>query len=131
MLSRLFVLRGPIECKQLHAFLKSNWTACAQAGKPLSVQVSEHKAKRSAEQNRLLWAVLHDIAESAWVGGKRYSADAWHEQCKREFIGCEELPNGATVGISTASLSVEEFSTYIERIREYASDELGIELAIT
>ncbi len=130
MLSRLFVLRGPMECKQLHAFLKANWPACAQAGKPLSVQVSEHKAKRSAEQNRLLWAVLHDIAASAWVGGKRYSADAWHEQFKREFIGCEELPSGATVGISTASLSVEEFSTYIERIREYASDELGIELAI-
>lgn len=79
MLSRLFVLRGPMECKQLHAFLKANWPACAQAGKPLSVQVSEHKAKRSAEQNRLLWAVLHDIAASAWVGGKRYSADAWHE----------------------------------------------------
>lgn len=45
-------------------------------------------------------------------------------------LGCEELPSGATVGISTTALSVEEFGTYIERIREYASDELGIELAI-
>lgn len=130
MLSRLFILRGPMECKQLHAFLKANWPACAQAGKPLSVQVSDHKAKRSAEQNRLLWAVLHDIAANAWVNGKRFSADAWHEQFKREFIGCEELPSRETVGISTSSLSVAEFSTHIEQIVEYASSVLGIELVI-
>lgn len=130
MLSRLFILRGPTECKQLHAFLKANWPACAQAGKPISVQVAEHKAKRSTEQNKLLWSVLHDIAANAWVAGRQFSADAWHEQFKREFIGCEELPNGYHVGISTTALSVEEFSNYIEQIREYASNSLGIELAI-
>ena len=127
---RQFVLREESQCRALYAYLRHNWPAMAAQGKPLAVTVAEHKDKRHAQQNRLYWALLRQVANQAMVDGRRYSDEVWHEQFKREFIGCEELPSGATVGISTTALSVEEFSTYIERIREYASDELGIELAI-
>ena len=121
-----FVLRDETHCRRLQAFLRSNWLAMAQAGKPLGVMVAEHKSKRSNPQNKLYWAVLHQIADHAWVDGKQYSAEAWHEQCKREFIGTEELPNGATTGISTASLDVAAFSDYIERVMHYAAAHLGV-----
>jgi hypothetical protein len=123
---KTFVLRDELNCRQLYAFLRSNWLAMAQAGKPLGVLVAEHKAKRSSPQNRLLWAVLNEIAANAWVDGKQYSAEAWHEHFKREFIGIEELPNGATTGISTASLDVAAFSDYIERVMHYAAEHLGV-----
>ena len=121
-----FVLRDEVNCRQLYAFLRSNWLVMAQAGKPLGVLVAEHKAKRSNPQNKLYWAVLHTIAEDGWVNGKRYSADAWHENFKREFIGTEELPNGATAGISTTTLDVGAFSEYIERVIQYAAEHLGV-----
>jgi len=126
--NRTFVLRNETNAKQLWAFLRANWTVMAQAGKPLSVLVMEHKAKRSNPQNKLLWATLNEIAANAWVDGKQYSADAWHEHFKRTFIGTEELPGGGTAGISTTTLAVPEFTTYLERVMQYAAEELGVEL---
>lgn len=123
---RTFVLRDDVNCRQLYAFLRANWLAMAQAGKPLGVMVAEHKAKRSNPQNRLYWLVLNEIAENGWVDGKRFSADAWHEHFKREFIGVEELPGGGTAGISTTTLDVDAFSTYIERVMQYAAEQLGV-----
>ena len=123
---KTFVLRDEIHCRQLYAFLRANWLAMAQAGKPLGVMVAEHKAKRSNPQNRLYWAVLNEIAENGWVDGKRFSADAWHEHYKRTFIGVEELPGGGTAGISTTTLDVDDFSAYIERVMQHAAEQLGV-----
>lgn len=124
---RSFVLRDEINCRQLYAFLRSNWLAMAQAGKPLAVAVTEHKAKRSNDQNRLYWVLLADIAESAWVDGRRYSKEQWHAYFAGEFIGWEELPGGLRSPISTTTLSVPEFTTYLERVMQYAAEELGVE----
>lgn len=129
MLMRIFVLRDEQHARALWAFLRGNWKELAQAGRPLSVTVQEHKAKRSSDQNRLYWQRLNQIAEQAWVGGKQFSAEAWHEFFKRQLIGYEELPCGGTVGISTATLSVSEFSDYINRVEAYAATELGINLS--
>jgi hypothetical protein len=82
-----FVLREETHAQALWSFLKNNWNVMAWEGKPLAVTVSEHKAKRSAEQNKLYWSRLNEIAEQAWIDGKRFSADAWHEYYKQKFIG--------------------------------------------
>lgn len=129
MLLRVFVLRDEPHARALWGFLKANWKELAQAGRPLSITVQEHKAKRSLEQNRLYWQRLNEIADQAWVGGKQYSAEAWHEHFKRLFIGMDELPGGGKVGISTTTLSVADFSDYINRIEAYAATELGINLS--
>lgn len=124
---RTFVLREEIYCRQLYAFLRANWLAMAQAGKPLAVMVAEHKAKRSGQQNRFYWgAALRTIAENAWVDGKQYSENAWHEYLAGKFIGYEDMPGGGKTPISTASLSVDEFSLYLERVMHYAASELGV-----
>lgn len=129
MLLRVFILREEQHARALWAFLKGNWRALAQAGRPLSITVQEHKAKRSQEQNRLYWQRLNEIAAQAWVGGRQFGAEAWHEQFKRQYIGMEELPRGGTVGISTTTLSVAEFSEYLNQIEAYAATDLGITLS--
>lgn len=129
-LQRTFVLRTEDNARQLHAFLKANWRALSSEGKPLQILCTEYKRKRNTEQNKRLWAMLNEIAESAWVGGKRYPADVWHEQMKRQFIGVTELPNGGAVGISTTSLSVSEFAEYMTKIERYAAEELGVAITV-
>ena len=127
-LARTFILRGPEQARALHAFLKANAAALAAQGKPLAVDVREHKAKRSGQQNRRYWALLRLISESAFVGGRQFSDDAWHEHFRRQFIGCEDLPDGSTVGISTTTLDVGAFNDYMARIEAYAATELGIDM---
>lgn len=127
-LERLFVLRTEQNAQALHAFLKANWRSLADAGTPLACSIAEHKAKRNTKQNRLYWALLNDISANAWVDGKQYSADAWHEWAKQRFIGCEETPGGGKSGISTTTLDVGSFADFITKLQAYAATDLGLEL---
>lgn len=127
---RVFVLRGDIQAQSLWAFLRQNWKAMADQGKPLAVTITEHKSKRSGEQNKRYWSILNEIAEQAYVGGQRFSADAWHEHFKRKLIGAEDLPGGGQIGISTTSLGVAEFAEYMTKVEAYAATELGVEIRI-
>lgn len=125
---RTFILRNETNAKALWAFLRQNWVAMSVAGKPLQVDIGPEKTTRSIQANRRYWSILHQIAETGWVQGKRFSAEAWHEHCKRTFIGCEDLPGGQVVGLSTSKLSVAEFSEYMTRVEAWAATDLGIEL---
>lgn len=126
-LARTFILRGPEQVASLRAFLAANAGAMAAQGKPLAVEVREHKARRSGQQNRRYWALLRFVADNAWVGGRTFSDEAWHEQFKRQFIGLEDLPSGGTAGISTASLDVGAFTAYMDTIEQYAAQTLGLD----
>lgn len=86
------------------------------------------KRKRTKPQNRRYWGrgVLAQIAEQAVVKGRLYSAESWHEQFKRQFIGFEELPNGQIVGKSSADLTTEEFSNFCAQVEAFAASELGV-----
>lgn len=129
-MDRTFVLRSEIQCRQLYAFLRANWSDMAAAGRPLAVTVSEAKAKRSGEQNRRYWSLLNEVAEHAWVGGRQFAADVWHAEFAGRFIGWSETPSGARVPISTTTLSVAAFSEYMDRIEAYATTELGVEMGV-
>ena len=127
---RLFVLRSENDSKALYGFLRANWNAMAQAGRPLSVSVAEYKSKRSDDQNRKLHAMLNELATNAWINGKQFTPDTWKEFVRQKFIGTEEIdmPDGRRIerGISTTTLSVQEFSELIEQINEWAASELGV-----
>jgi hypothetical protein len=131
-MNQTFVLRQESNAQALWAFLKANWRAMADAGKPLALHVTEAKSKRSDAQNRLLHATLTEIANNAWVKGKQYDMETWKEFFRQKFIGTEEyeLPDGrrAQRGISTTKLSVSECADFITHIQMYAADELGLEL---
>lgn len=107
---------------QLFPFL----AAVLQAGGAWVLTVS--RKKRTPAQNRRYWGrgVLAQIAEQTKVGGRRYSAESWHEQFKRQFIGVIELPNGEVVGMSSADLSTTEFCLFCDQVEAYAASELGV-----
>lgn len=93
----------------------------------LEIVIRPYKSKRSNEQNRRLWKIYQTLSEQVWVGGKRFHQNSWHEWCKREFIGCEELPNGEKVGLSTTNLNTAEMTAYQNKIQAWAAAEYGIE----
>lgn len=90
--------------------------------------LSVARRKRTPAQNRRYWGngVLAQVAEQATVGGRLYSAEAWHEQFKRQFIGVVELPNGQVAGKSSTDLTTTEFSEFCGRVEAYAATELGV-----
>jgi len=123
----LFILREDRNAQALYAFLRANWKACVAQGKPLAVQITDAKAKRSTQANRYYRAVLQQIEEQAWVEGRQFSADAWHEMFKRQFIGFIDLPGGGVQGQSSTTLNTEEFNIYTQRVEAYAATELGVQ----
>lgn len=127
-ISRTFVLRTRENADSFGAFLRANWRAMADAGKPLAITAEEHRAKRSTQANKRYWAILNQIAESAWLDGRQFSSAAWHAWFAAKFIGCEDLPGGGMVAISTTTLNTEEFAAYVTRLEVYAAQELGVEL---
>jgi len=100
--------------------------------RPLEVVVREEVKARKLDQNAAMWAgPLRDIAEQAWVNGRQYSAEVWHESYKREFLPeeydeglCKEgyrkwdyTPKGDRVLIgSTTQLTVRGFAQYLEQV---------------
>lgn len=86
------------------------------------------RRKRTSRQNRRYWGqgVLAQVAAQAVVGGRRFSAETWHEQFKRQFIGVEELPNGEVIGKSSSDLTTVEFSAFCDQVEAYAASELGV-----
>jgi hypothetical protein len=127
-MQRLFVLRETHHLAGLMAFLNANWQTFAREGKYLAVTVGLHKDKRSLEQNRRYFgpAVLGAIAEQAWLDGRRFSKDAWHEFFKRQFIGQIDLPGGGLLAMSSTDLNVEQFSEFMEQVTSYAAQQLGV-----
>lgn len=86
------------------------------------------RMKRTPQQNRRYWGkgVLAQIAEQAVVGGRQFSAEIWHEQFKRQFIGVEELPDGSVIGKSSTKLTTTEFCDFCDAVEAYACTELGV-----
>jgi len=89
------------------------------------------RRQRSNEQNRLYWALLHEISEKLVKKVGEFSADSWHLYFKQRFLGQDEvrLPNGKIMQIpkSTADCSVDDMSTYYTRVEVWAA-ERGITL---
>lgn len=128
-LSRTFVLRNDDNAKALYAFLKHNWRAMAEANKPLAVTISEHKERRSTAANARYWALVSAISEQAWIGGKQYAPETWHEFLKDSFAPKEDSPGGLKP-MSTARMDVEQFSAYSLAVELYAMNEHNIEFSL-
>lgn len=123
---KTYILRERVHLLNLIAFLENNWEQASADGHPLVVETRPENAKRSNAQNRCYWDMLHQIEEEAWLDGRRFTADVWHEHFRRMFIGILELPNGATMGQTTTTLTVKQFSEYIDQVSEYAGRVLGV-----
>ena len=115
--------------QQATVVLRGIWPeikAHLMAGKRLQFTVKGER--RTGPQNRRYWGqgVLAQIAAQAVVNGKQYSAETWHEQFKRQFIGVIELPDGGVQGMSSADLDKAEFSEFCTKVEAWAATELGV-----
>ena len=62
--------------------------------RPLELVLREEPKARRPDQNAAMWAgPLFDIAVQAWVGGRQYSAEVWHEHFKREYLPEHDDPD--------------------------------------
>ena len=95
---------------------------------PIPFRVAAGELGRTPAQNRRYWGrgALSQIAEQATINGQKFSAEAWHEQFKRMFIGIVELPNGQVVGKSSAALGKRKFADFCSEVEAYAATELGV-----
>jgi len=125
--SQSYVIRDPLILECVLAVIRGNWRAMAQSGHAMTCQLGTESDKRSLDQNRLYWALLSDISEHAWIDGRQFSRDAWHEHMRATFLPKIESPSGS-YPVSTASLTVREFTDYINRVESYAATELGLEV---
>ena len=132
--TRTFRLVGFEQINALAALVRNLPT---DPDKPLEVIIREEKRARKLDQNALMWAgPLRDIAEQAWVHGKQFSAEIWHEHIKREALPDETdpfsfhadhvkdgyrkwdfTPKGQRVLVgSTTQLTVKGFAHYLEQV---------------
>lgn len=131
MLYREFTLDNEQRWDAAKSFIEANYKPLAATDTRLRLIVTTQQAKRNQEQNKRYWrAVLQPISEQAWLLGKQYSKDVWHEFYASKHGVKEEMtmPDGELRlrRKSTSEYTVREFSDYMHVIEAEAAHELGI-----
>ena len=89
------------------------------------------RPKRTNPQNAYYWAVVVElIGDIMRDYGNRVNNDTVHEFLKQKFLpGVRvEVLGVEVVKRSTTGLSTKEFTEYLEAIRQYASEVLGVDI---
>jgi len=111
---------------------------------PLEFLVREQVKTRKLSANAAMWAgPLKDIAEQAYLAGRKYSAEVWAHFFKREFLPEDEprpddglvkdgyqkwdfAPDGERILVgSTTQLTVRGFALYLQQIEAFGAS-LGV-----
>ena len=113
----------------LRAAFTAAWNLAGElikSGDGYELVIRKLKSKRSHEQNKRYWALLRELSAVAWIDGRQYPDQTFHEWFKRQFIGCEEsvMPDGKIDirGISTTALSIEQFGDYMTKIEQWSAE---------
>ncbi len=111
---------------------------------PIELVMREEKKARGLDANARMWVgPLADIEAQAWVNGRQFTAEVWHEHFKREFLPedgepelealakdgyrkWDHLPSGERVLIgSTTQLTVKGFARYLQQVEAFGAS-LGV-----
>lgn len=116
--------------RPLMTTIYNNLGVWLESNAELEVCIRPYNSKRSIEQNRRLWKIYGELADKAWVNGRRYSAETWHEYCKGMFLGFElkAMPDGTELKtpISTTTLNTAEMTDYQNRLQAWAAGNFGL-----
>jgi hypothetical protein len=132
-LSRSFILRTDAQAQALYAFLKANWRAMAEAGRPALVAVTEHKDTRSGQQNKLLHKLCGQVAkERQWAGQwldtedwKRLFVDLYAKVIKRSggrVVPSLDYSGVVALGLQTRKFKIKEMNELIEFIYYWGAE---------
>lgn len=130
-LNREFILDNPERWEIAQRFIEANRIAFALRNNPLRLIVTSAESKRNAEQNKYYWrGVLQQIEEQAWVDGKQFKKEVWHEFFAKKFGYYDEMsmPDGEIIlrRKSTTEYKVREFADYTTSVTAYGAQELGV-----
>lgn len=127
-MSKTFTLRSQGIVFEVISLLTQHWAAAVKSGRCLVIEIYRESDARTLAQNRRYFgsAVLGAIEQQAWVNGRQYDKETWHEIFKRKFIGVIELHDGSVVGMSSTKLTTKEFSDFMNNVEAYAASELGV-----
>lgn len=104
--------------------LTAHW--CMRA--PVGMRIEFKEAKRTNDQNSLLWALLTDVSQQLSWHGQRLTPDDWKlvflDALKREMRIVPNIAGNGFVnlGRSSSDLSKAEFSDLIEVIRAFGAE---------
>jgi len=133
-LYREFVLSKPEIAGGLWQFIKANAAAYCDRKTPLRVIVTEDERDRLDEQISFYFGVaIKRLSEEAWVDGRLFSKEAWHEELASRFLPATEIvtPSGEIVlrrqSIARGRIGVKAMATFITQVQAYAATEHGIE----
>jgi hypothetical protein len=94
----------------------------ALPGKRLRVEVSEHRKRRSDDQNRYLWGVAYKTLRDA----TGQEAEDWHEYMLGEWAGWEEYELFGRKRLRptrrSSKLSTVEFADYVAFVQQRAAE---------
>lgn len=132
---RPFVLRSEAVRDSLIAVIRN---LPIDESKPLQVVVSEETKQRGLDANAYYWVRAGEIADQAWLEGRQYSAEIWHEYFRRNVMADEitlkdgtvrskwiELPDGSLTVVSTTQLERKCFATYVTMVEAFGAS-LGV-----
>jgi hypothetical protein len=125
---------GFVKSGQLHLLSRERLLDQLRTFKDCDVRVIiKRKGKRSLPQNRYYFGVvLNEIRLALLERGYRYDIDQLHEWAKQTFnkekIEIEATGEQLEIGGSTTEMNKDEFSSYVDRIREWAA--LSLEITI-
>lgn len=114
-----YVLRGKHQLESAATFIVG-----LAPDRPWRLEVVQHRAKRSPEQNKLLWAIYTRMAE-----GTGHTAEEIHEAMKVKFLPPQFIQIGdesVKVPASSSRLDTKQFSDFVEQVQMFAATELGI-----
>lgn len=105
---------------------------------PLEIIIREQVKARGLDANGYYWMRIGEIAEQAWLDGRQYSKEAWHEYAKNHLMPemittksgetrgkWETVPNGGMSVISTTQLDRKTFADYTAAV-EALGTSLGV-----
>jgi len=119
--------------QQIAPYCRRLW---ADGVERVAVTVQPEEDAKTVQQGKFYWGVvLREMSEQAQIGGQKYSAEAWHELCKRQFlprlskrvrVAGKPRPVVTTTIGSTQGLSVRKMTAYIEQCMAFAQTDLGV-----
>lgn len=105
---------------------------------PLEIVIREPVKARGMDQNGYYFMRIGEIAEQAWIDGRQFSKDAWHEYAKKNIMPeeivtkdgevrskWEQTPDGDMTVISTTRLERGCFAEYTNSVEAFGAT-LGV-----
>lgn len=94
---------------------------------PDGTSVEFRAPRRSHDQNRLLWAMLGDVAAQVEWYGTKLSADDWKDVfsaslCRARVVPGIDAGTFVPLGMRTSDMTKQEFSDLLELIRAFGAE---------